>query len=191
MLEDVAYWTAFETGITNGEVNTEIDVDNMGVGWYSVSGWFEGSEADCTSAITAIEPSGYTLLTGKTARNDYTNKTTFAYKYILNAEGIVSSRETLTVKYQIYEFVHKRVLNGAVPIKQYTSKGTYRYTQIGQLVHKDVYQANPAYNWASSGLISEVVTRMAPEYQVAAGDFVYGINYAYEFEFATNQGWSS
>ncbi|MBW8002626.1 MAG: hypothetical protein FVQ80_11495 [Planctomycetes bacterium] len=190
-LEDTVYWIAFPTGITNGEINTEIDTDSMGVAWCNVTGWFEGSDADCTTAIADIAPAGYTVLTDSTTRNDHTNRTSFTRRYILTAEGEVSSSETLTIKEQLYEFVHKRVLGGGVPIRQDTSKGPFRYTQTGAIRSKDVYPTPPGYNWNVSGLLSEQVTRIAPEFEVGAGNFIYGLQYTYIFEFAITQGWSS
>lgn len=190
-LDDLAYWIAYPTDITDGDISKEIEVDSMGVGWCNISGWYEGAEADCDTALAGIAPSGYVLLTGTTTRNDHTNRTSFVRKYISTIAVTTFSSEMLSAKTQLYEFVHKKVLGGAVPIKQYTSRGPFKYTQTGQLKRRDTYPEPPGYNWNSSGLLSQSIVRIAPEFQVATGSWLYGLSYVYEFEFATSQGWSS
>ncbi len=190
-LEDVSYWEVFPTDITNGELTKEVEVDNMGVAWCTISGWYEGAEAACNRALAQIAPSSFTLLTGTVSRNDFTNRTTFTRKYVSTIAVEVFSSETLSAQFQLWEFVHKRVLGGYVPIKQYTSKGPCRYAQTGQIKRRDTYPSAPGYNWNSNGLISENVSLIAPEFQVSTGDWIYGLSYSYSFEFATAQGWSS
>ena len=177
------YFIAFGTGITNADVSKEVNTDNQDVERERVSGWFEGSEGACNSAISVVRPSGV-CVSERIVRNDHTNRTSFNLEYI-NTVGndIIYEQETLSIQESVDDFVHQRVIGGGSPVKHSTSKTPGRATQSGVIKKLEDYPSVPALYWPSADLKSKRVTRISPEYNVSSG-YVYGLTYTYEFEFA-------
>ena len=184
------YFILFQGGITNSDVSKSVITDEMNVTRLVYSGWFEGSGIDCATAITTLDRTGFHTLSSSTSRNDYINRTTFTIEGISTGADILFQSERLAVTYQLTEFVHKRVLGGGSPVKQTTSKNIVRASQSGIIKRKSSYPSSPSLNWASGDLVGKVETRLTPEIQVGSGNYVYGLQYSYEFEFAADCGWT-
>ena len=177
------YFTAYGSGIVAGSATVETKTDSQDVERKTISGSFTGSAGDCTTAIDALRPGSSVLVNESINRDDYANTTSFTLEYISTADNdIIFSQEMLTIGEQVYGFVHKRVIGGAVPIKQSTSKNAATASQSGVIKKLASYPTVPAAYWAAANVKSKSYTRIGPEYTAGAG-YLYGLQYSYEYEF--------
>ncbi len=178
------YWLAFPSGITNCSVNTSTLVDNQNATHYSITGWFEGSVSDCNTAISALKAAQDVLIRKETSRNDYTNRTSFSVLYLTETSDIYLFQEIISVDEPIADFVHKRVLGGGAPVKQYTSWTPAQASQRGRIVRLRQYPALPPPLWNLDNVTSVQYSYDFPENFTVDGGSVYTLTYSYSFEFA-------
>ncbi len=177
------YFTAYGTGIVAGSATVETKTDSQDVERKTISGSFTGSAGNCNTAIDNLRPSSSVLVSEAISRDGFANTTSFTLEYISTAANdILSSQETLSISEQLYGFVYKRVIGGAVPIKQSTSKTSGSATQTGTIKRLAGYPSLPGVYWGAAYLKDYNYTRISPEYTVGAG-YVYGLSYSFEFEF--------
>lgn len=180
------YWSTFPAGITNSNIDYNTKTDDQGVTRGRISGWFEGSEANCTYAVTTVYPFNSVVLDYSVTRNTHQNRTTFSIAYIhLYGNDILEFSETLTVRAQVYDFVYHRVLGGAPPIRQVTSKTTGRATQTGSLTRLGTMPAMPPPKWNSIYVKNAYHTQHTARYNTSLGKFAYTLDWTYEYEFPT------
>ena len=178
------YWTAFPSGITNCSVSVSTSVDNQNATRYRVSGWFEGSIASCNTAIAALKAAKDVLINKETSRNDYTNRTSFNILYLTEISDIYLFQETISLDEPVAAFVHKRVLGGGVPVKQYTAYTTARASQRGRIIRLRQYPVLPPPLWHLDHMTSVRYNYDFPENFTIDGCSIYTLTYSYTFEFA-------
>lgn len=177
------YFTAYGTGIVAGSATVETKTDSQDVERKTISGSFTGSAGNCSTAIDALRPASSVLVSEAINRDDFADTTSFTLEYISTADNdILFSQETLSISEQLYGFVHKRVIGGAVPIKQNTSKTPASASQSGTIKKLAGWPTLPGVHWNAAHLKDYTYTRVGPEYTVGAG-YVYTLNYSFEFEF--------
>ena len=170
------YWVGFGVGITNSSKSVEIDTDAMNVTRTRVSGWFEGSGVSCATAIAGIGVVSAVLLTSSISRDDYANRTSFTLDYISTTQGILYSKEEIALNGSVYDFVFKRVLGGAPPVKQYTGRTTATGTQAGEIRGLTTWPNVPAPHWSSAYIKSYTVKHGTPEFVVNSGSYIYPLH---------------
>lgn len=177
------YWTAFPSSITNAQVSNTINTDNMGMQTQTISGFFEGSEGNCTSAINTLRPSGSFLASENIARNDYTNRTNFSMKYASTATNdIVYYQQVITIIPRVYGFIYKRILGGVSPVRQSTSLTSSRASQSGVIQRLSGYPSIPAPLWGIYSMTGSSQKYTTAQYRNNSLG-LFTINYTYEFEF--------
>lgn len=181
------YWLAFPTGITNGSVNTEQAADSSGITKIRVNGWFEGSEASCDTAINTVRPSNVLYIRSSSTRDKYANRTSFSFEYISKSTDILYYQETIQIQAGLHEFVHKRILGGAPPIKQYTSVAPVRIVQSGIVRRLSSPPEVQVHKYPVDSLVSKRISRVSAE--VKSGlEHTYVMHYSYEYEMNYNPG---
>lgn len=187
------YWLVYPNNITNLNVNTEYITDTQNVTKLRLSGWFEGPEADCVLAINQLVAGSGIIVTKRLSRNAWNNRTSFSIEQIsplwIPASGILYFQQQLSIELSVYDFVHKQVLGGSPPIKQLTSRRPVQVVQSGMAKNIRFYPNDPIPLYDSTGIKKYSVTRISPEYAVAAGNYVYGIRWSIQYEFAVFPGW--
>lgn len=177
------YWQALPSGITNANVQTETRTDTQNVQRTRISGWLEGSAGDCATRITALIGSKEAVHKS-IVRDDYAYRTSFNLELInLSSSAIMFTQENLSIEEQVTGFVYKRILGGADPIKQTTSKTSARASQSGTITKFGEYASVPAAYWNTDYVSRAESEQIGPQWNIAAGARVYTIRYLYEFEF--------
>ena len=180
------YWTTLPSGITNANVDYNSRTDDQNVTRGRVSGWFEGSLANCAAAIASLYPLAAVVIGYDVTRNAYQNRTSFSITYIeLNSNDVLEFSETLTIDAQVQDFVYHRVLGGASPVRQITSMTTGKATQTGSTTRLNTMPAIPPPKWNSMYVKSVRHTQHSAQYNVALGSFAYTLDWTYQYEFPT------
>lgn len=181
------YWTAYPTGITNADYSRDTRVDGQGVTREIISGWFEGPAANCLAAINALRQP-FAIVNESVSRNPYTHRTSFTLSYINSiTSDIISFTEQITINASIEDFVHKRVLGGYPPVRQVVSKTPATAIQTGTIKRLAMYPEEPPSHWNAMYMKSRSITKNSPENRVS--NSVYGLSYAYSFEFEVTPSW--
>lgn len=179
------YWTAYGAGITNAMVSEELSVDSQNVVTVRVSGWFEGTQTSCNTAINAVRRND--VLVGEVVTRDiYENRTSFSLEYI-RAFGtdILYYQQTLSIQEQLIGSVFKQVLGNYNSIKQVTARNTATATQSGVIRRLRSYPIPPKYYWNANNLKQVSYSYSGPESMIYGGRFIYTLTYNYEFEFSS------
>jgi hypothetical protein len=179
------YWVAFPAGITNSSVDSNSTTDDQNVTRGRISGWFEGSVANCNNAIATLYPLNSVVLEYSVTRSTYTNRTSFSISYVsLYGNNVLEFSEVLSIDASVYDFVYKRVLGGAPPIRQVTSRTTGKATQRGSMTQLRVMPTVPPPHWNAMYVKSARTTQHSAQYNTALGSFAYTLDWVYEYEFS-------
>jgi len=180
------YWVAFPTGITNSNIESNSTTDDQNVTRGRLSGWFEGSAADCLNAIAALYPLNSVVLEYSITRSTYNNRTSFSISFVnLYANNVLEYNETRSIDASTYDFVYKRVLGGAPPIRQVTSRTTGKATQRGSMTQLKIMPTMPPPYWNAMYIKSARSSQHSAEYNTSLGSFAYTLDWTYEYEFPT------
>ena len=175
-----------------GSYTTTKVTDAQGQIRCTIAGQFQGPGA--VAAVTAALSAGCTAL-GLTAplienvdvkTNPDTNEVSFTWQYVdkTNSRAVISFVETVSIESSIEDFVFRYPLGGSAPIQQTTILTTAKATQSGEAVGRNGYPSAPAGLW-SGNLKRQRVNRRSPRLTEDAQYTEYGIQWEYEWEFAT------
>jgi hypothetical protein len=177
-------WTALPSGVTNASVDYATRTDEQGVVRETVSGWFEGSTSDCAAAVANVYPLYSVVINYRVARNHNTNRTTFSISSInLLVNDILEYSETVAIDASIYDFVYHRVLGGAPPVRQITSRTPGRATQSGTCTRLDAMPPEPTPRWNPMYMKSHRLQQSSAEYKTVLGQYAYTLSWYFSYEF--------
>jgi hypothetical protein len=184
-IQQKKYWVANPTNLTSADVTIEKSVDAMGVVKRKLSGSYVGSEADCTTALTALV-AGMTVISTSVSRNDFSNTTSFNVMTLGTASDHGDeyySIETLSITESLTGKVFKPVLGGGAPVLQTVGYKTARATQSGTIKRLSTWPSPPSLHWPIGNLIDASQVRQPLEHPDANTGYV--IQYTNQFEFVT------
>jgi len=116
----------------------------------------------------------------------------FTYEYkSTGSRSVLSYVESIRLESAGTALVHRTVLDGSEPIKQWTVKRPARAWQTGEAVGLGGYPSFPAAAYAAAYQTGEVKEKHAPR-RAAGGTLTeYRISWQYSFEFATQPSFVS